>query len=226
MTTTTTPPPPPHPRPQPASTRIRVLIADDHAVVRTGLRALLASDPTIEVIADVPAATAAVDRSRIGDVDVVLMDLRFAGDARAGVRATSALRALPDPPQVLVLTSHDTDADIVGAIEAGACGYLLKDADPEELLGAVRAAAAGESALSPTVAATLMGHLRTPRPVLTERETQVLRAVAGGATNRQAASSLHVSEATVKTHLVHVFDKLGVTSRTAAVARARDLGLV
>lgn len=208
------------------TTKIRVLIADDHAVVRTGLRALLASDSAIEVIGEAAEAEAAVERSRIGDVDVVLMDLRFAGDATAGVRATAKLRVLPDPPQVLVLTSHDTDADIIGAIEAGACGYLLKDAGPDELLGAVRAAAAGESALSPTVAATLMGRLRDPRPVLTDREADVLRAVAEGATNRQAAASLHVSEATVKTHLVHVFDKLGVTSRTAAVARARALGVM
>lgn len=208
------------------TTSVRVLIADDHAVVRTGLRALLASDPTIEVVADVGQAAEAVERSRIGDVDVVLMDLRFAGDAAAGVRATAQLRALAEPPQVLVLTSHDTDADIVGAIEAGACGYLLKDAGPDELLGAVRAAAAGESALSPTVAATLMGRLRAPQPVLTDRESEVLRAVAAGSTNRQVAASLHVSEATVKTHLVHVFDKLGVTSRTAAVARAREIGVV
>lgn len=212
MTTTTTP--------------IRVLLADDHAVVRTGLRALLASDPAIHVIAEVAEAAAAVERAKIGDVDVVLMDLRFAGDATAGVRATAALRELVDPPQVLVLTSHDTNGDIVGAIEAGACGYLLKDAGPDELLGAVRAAAAGESALSPTVAATLMGRLRNPRPVLTERESEVLQAVTDGSTNRQVAASLHVSEATVKTHLVHVFDKLGVTSRTAAVAKARELGLV
>ncbi|MCT2139757.1 response regulator transcription factor [Dietzia cinnamea] len=205
---------------------MRVLIADDHAVVRTGLRALLASDPTIEVIADVADADAAVERCRIGDVDVVLMDLRFSGDATAGVRATARIRELADPPQVLVLTSHDTDSDILGAIEAGACGYLLKDAGPDELLGAVRAAAAGESALSPTVAGKLMGRLRDPRPLLTDRETEVLRAVADGATNRQAAASLNVSEATVKTHLVHIFDKLGVTTRTAAVARARELGAV
>lgn len=208
------------------TTRIRVLIADDHAVVRTGLRALLSSEADVEVIADVSVADGAVERSRLGDVDVVLMDLRFAGDATAGVRATARLRQLADPPQVLVLTSHDTDADILGAIEAGAAGYLLKDAGPDELLGAVRAAAAGESALSPTVAATLMGRLRDPRPMLTEREAEVLRAVAAGSTNRQAATSLHVSEATVKTHLVHVFDKLGVTSRTAAVAKARELGVV
>ncbi|MCT1639150.1 response regulator transcription factor [Dietzia cinnamea] len=207
-------------------TRVRVLIADDHAVVRTGLRALLASDPSIDVIADVADAGAAVERCRIGDVDVVLMDLRFSGDATAGVRATARIRELTDPPQVLVLTSHDTDSDILGAIEAGACGYLLKDAGPDELLGAVRAAAAGESALSPTVAGKLMGRLRDPRPLLTDRETEVLRAVADGATNRQAAASLNVAEATVKTHLVHIFDKLGVTTRTAAVARARELGAV
>lgn len=205
---------------------VRVLIADDHAVVRTGLRALLASDASIEVIADVGQADAAVERCRIGDIDVVLMDLRFAGDATAGVRATASLRALADPPQVLVLTSHDTDADILGAIEAGACGYLLKDAGPDELLGAVRAAAAGESALSPTVAATLIGRLREPQPRLTDRETDVLRAVSGGATNRQAAASLHMSEATVKTHLAHSFQKLGVASRTAAVARASSLGMI
>lgn len=208
------------------TTTVRVLIADDHAVVRTGLRALLDSEPSIEVVADVPEADEAVERSRIGDIDVVLMDLRFRGDATAGVRATVRLRELADPPQVLVLTSHDTDADILGAIEAGACGYLLKDASPDALLAAVHAAATGESALSPTVAARLIGRLRDPGPVLTDRETAALRAVADGATNRQAAASLHVSEATVKTHLVHVFAKLGVSSRTAAVARARELGVL
>jgi len=190
------------------------------------LRALLASDSAIEVIADVAQADAAVERCRIGDVDIVLMDLRFAGDATAGVRATANLRSLPDPPQVLVLTSHDTDADILGAIEAGACGYLLKDAGPDELLGAVLAAAAGETALSPTVAATLMSRLREPQPKLTERETDVLKAVSQGATNRQAAAMLHMSEATVKTHLTHSFQKLGVTSRTAAVAKASELGMI
>ncbi|MDV8000944.1 response regulator transcription factor [Rhodococcus sp. IEGM 1408] len=208
------------------TTTVRVLIADDHAVVRTGLRAVLASDPTVEVIADVATTGDAVERARIGDIDVVLMDLRFAGDATAGVQATATLRDLTEPPQVLVLTSHDTDADILGAIAAGACGYLLKDAGPDELLGAVHAAAAGESALSPTVAARLMSRLRDPRPTLTDREVDVLRAVAEGATNRQAAASLHLAEATIKTHLVHVFEKLDVTSRTAAVARARELGVL
>src|SRR5699024_4495514 len=167
------------------TTRVRVLIADDHAVVRTGLQALLASDPDIEVVAEASVAADAVERSRIGGGDGVLMDLRFAGDANAGVRATARIRDLGDQAQVRVMTSHDTDADILGAIEAGAAGYLLKDAGPDELLGAVRAAAAGESALSPTVAATLMGRLRDPRPVLTDRESEVLRAVAAGATNRQ-----------------------------------------
>ena len=211
---------------------IRVLLADDHAIVRTGLASLLATEPDLEVRAEVGTAAAAVDRCRIGDVDVVLMDLRFGGvtaregGPEGGVEATRRIRALPDPPQVLVVTSYDTDSDIIGAIEAGACGYLLKDTEPDALVAAIRAAAAGEGALSPTVATALMGRLRAPRPVLSERELDVLRAVAEGDTNRRIAERLVVSEATVKTHLVHVFDKLDVGSRTAAVAKARELGLV
>lgn len=215
-------------------TPIRVLLADDHAIVRTGLRALLEPEPDVEVVAEASTAAGAVDRCRLGDVDVVLMDLRFGGvpDApgesgpQGGVEATRRIRALPEPPQVLVVTSYDTDSDILGAVEAGAAGYLLKDTEPDALLAAIRAAAAGEGALSPTVASALMGRLRAPRPVVSERELEVLRAVSEGLSNRQIAARLHLSEATVKTHLVHVFDKLEVGSRTAAVARARESGLL
>ena len=165
-------------------------------------------------------AEAAVDRARIGDVDVVLMDLRFAGDATAGARATGSA---PSPtPQVLVLTSHDTDRDIVGAIEAGACGYLLRTPDPTGS-GAVRAAAAGGVRSRPP----------SPRPSWAGCETlggpDRARdgSDAGGGRGRPTARWPRLScQATVKTHLVHVFDKLGVASRTAAVARARELGLV
>ena len=214
---------------------LRVLLADDHAIVRTGLAALLSAEDDIEVVAEAGTAEDAVQRCRIGDVDVVLMDLRFGGVRAAGrgggqptggVEATRLIRALPDPPQVLIVTSYDTDSDILGAVEAGAAGYLLKDTEPDALVAAIRAAAAGEGALSPTVATALMGRLRHPRPMLSDRELEVMRAVAAGLTNRQVASRLHLSEATVKTHLVHVFDKLTVGSRTAAVARARELGYI
>lgn len=215
---------------------IRVLIADDHPVVRAGLRAVLAADDGIDVVADVGAATDAVDVVRAAaeagePIGVVLMDLRFgeapgaAGEA-AGVAATRQLRALPDPPQVLVVTNYSSDADVVGAVTAGAVGYLLKDAGPDELRDGVRRAAQGRTVLADAVAGRLMGRLTRPDASLTPRETEVLQLVAEGLGNRQIARRLVLTEATVKSHLVHVFTKLGVGSRTAAVARARELGLM
>lgn len=210
---------------------IRLLIADDHAVVRAGLAALVAPEADIEVVAHAATAQAAIERARIGDIDVVLMDLRFGGvdsAAPGGVEATRSIRAQPGAPAVLVVTAYDTDPEILGAIEAGAVGYMLKDAAPEVLLGAIRAAARGQTALAPAVQATLMGTVRgAAAPVeLSEREHDVLRAIAGGDTNRQVARALGISEATVKTHLAHIFTKLEVSSRTAAVARARDAGIL
>ena len=157
--------------------------------------------------------------------ELVLMDLQF-GQSQTGADATRAIRALDAPPYVLVLTNYDTDGDILGAVEAGASGYLLKDAPPDELLAAVRAAAAGESALAPVIASRLMERVRSPRVSLSARELEVLRLVASGASNGDVAASLHITDATVKTHLVHVFSKLGVSSRTAAVSSARTLGIL
>ncbi len=153
------------------------------------------------------------------------MDLQF-GTAETGADATRRIRALAGGPAVLVLTNYDTDGDILGAVEAGASGYLLKDAPPDELVAALRAAAAGETALAPAIAGRLLARMRSPQPTLSARETEVLRLVADGATNNDIAAGLHISDATVKSHLVHIDTKLGVSSRTAAVAAAPGSGIL
>lgn len=205
---------------------IAVAIVDDHAIVRAGLRALLTAQPDIEIAFDASSGEEARARCESVHVDVVLMDLRL-GTGMSGVESTRALLALPDPPHVLVVTNYDTDDEILGAIEAGAAGYLLKDTPPAELIAGIRAAAAGESALSPAVASRLLTRVRQPdAEVLTPREADVLRLVAQGLSNREIAKSLFLSEMTIKSHLVHVYDKLGVRSRTAAVANARQRGLL
>ncbi|MCA9880991.1 MAG: response regulator transcription factor, partial [Thermomicrobiales bacterium] len=186
---------------------IRLLIADDHPVVRAGLQALLASEPDIEVVAAHGSAHEAVATAERGSVDVVLMDLQFAG-VMQGVEATRRLCRLASPPSVLILTNYDTDGDILGAIEAGASGYLLKDAPPAELLTAVRAAAAGQSALAPAVATRLVARVQAPNQQLTRREVDVLTLVAEGKSNQQIGRELFLSEATVKSHLAHIFTKL------------------
>ncbi|NMF10378.1 LuxR C-terminal-related transcriptional regulator [Corynebacterium xerosis] len=215
---------------------ITVLLADDHPVVRAGLRAVLETAGDIAVAAEagspddaVRAVSDALDSG--APFDLVLMDLRFgegpgAHGQAGGVDATARIRALPDPPQVLVVTNYSSDADILGAVSAGAVGYLLKDADPAQLVDGVRAAARGETVLSGDVATRLMGRLRDPARTLTARETEVLRLVADGLSNRDIAARLTLTEATVKSHLVHVFTKIGVGSRTAAVARAAELGML
>ncbi|MER7335236.1 MULTISPECIES: response regulator transcription factor [unclassified Micromonospora] len=204
---------------------IRLLLADDHPVVRAGLRAVLATEPDLEVVAEAATAEQAVALAERDRVDVVLMDLQF-GAGMHGAEATAAITGRAGSPVVLVLTTYDTDADILAAVEAGASGYLLKDAPPEELAAAVRAAAAGRSALAPAVAHRLIDRMRAPGTALSRRETEVLQLVADGLSNQQISSRLHVSQATVKTHLVHVYGKLGVDSRTAAVAAARARGLI
>ncbi|MET9291501.1 response regulator transcription factor [Streptomyces sp. NPDC003077] len=206
---------------------MRLLLADDHPVVRAGLRALLETEPDFEVVADVPTAEQAVDLAAqpgLG-IDVVLMDLQFGG-RMLGSQATAAITARDGGPRVLVLTTYDTDADILAAIEAGATGYLLKDAPPEELAAAVRTAAAGKSALAPTIALRLMDRLRSPAAALSRRETEVLQLVADGLSNAQISKHLFLSQATVKSHLVHIYAKLGVDSRTSAVAAATARGLI
>ena len=198
---------------------IRLLIVDDHPVVRDGLRGLFADDPDFQVVGEAANGAEAVARVERDGADVVLMDLRM--PELGGVEAIGRLREVAPGVRVLVLTTYDTDSDVLPAIEAGATGYLLKDAPREELIRAVRAAFAGEAVLSPAVASRLMGQVRRPPPeALSQRELEVLALIADGATNRQAAARLFVSEATVKTHLLHVYEKLGVRDRAAAVAEA------
>ncbi|AYV30662.1 response regulator transcription factor [Streptomyces sp. CJ_13] len=204
---------------------IRLLLADDHPVVRAGLRAVLDTEPDFAVVAEAATAERAVELAASEPVDVVLMDLQF-GSGMHGSAATRLITARPGAPRVLVLTTYDTDADILAAVEAGASGYLLKDAPPEELAAAVRTAAAGQSALAPAVALRLMDRMRTPAEALTKRELEVLQLVADGLSNQQISKQLFLSQATVKSHLVHIYAKLGVDSRTSAVATAATRRLI
>lgn len=204
---------------------IRVVVVDDHPVVRDGLRGMFAGHDGFEVVGDAQDGGEALARAEALDPDVVLMDLRMPGTD--GVSAIRALAERGIRAHVLVLTTYDTDRDVLTAIDAGATGYLLKDAPREELFRAVVAAARGETVLSPSVATQLLGRVRNPRPAtLTPRELEILRLVAGGASNRDAAAELFISEATIKTHLLHAYDKLGVRDRAAAVAAAYERGLL
>lgn len=212
---------------------IRVLLADDHAIVRMGLRAVLDSEEDITIVGEADTADDAVRAVENAgpDIDVVLMDLRFGPgqsgrELETGASATARIRKVPDPPNVLVVTNYDTDVDILGAIEAGAVGYLLKDAPPAELISAVRAAATGATAMSGSVATRLMHREEEPANALTSRELEVLQLVADGRSNREIGATLFLSEATVKSHLVHINTKLGVRSRTSAVAAAREAGML
>ncbi|PSS42971.1 DNA-binding response regulator [Arthrobacter woluwensis] len=232
---------------------IRVLLVDDHPVVRAGLKAMLedpalpAGDPetapegfagpaapttaddaqSIRVVAEASDGAAALEelrrRQTLGeDIDLVLMDLQM-GDGMDGATATRKIRQGEGgvrPVPVLVLTTYDSDSDILSALEAGASGYMLKDAESERIRAAVRAAAAGETALAPEVAARLVGRLRNPVPQLSAREVEILELLATGLSNRALARALFISEATVKTHLVHIYAKLGVDNRTAAITTA------
>ncbi|WP_344465882.1 response regulator transcription factor [Kitasatospora kazusensis] len=206
---------------------IRVLLVDDHPVVRRGLRAMVDDLPELEAVGEAADGAEAlrVLESLGTRPDVVLMDLQM-GTGMHGVEATRRITALPDPPAVLILTTYSTDADILAAVEAGATGYLLKDAPPEEVALAVRAASRGETVLAPPVAARLLGRVRAGRPTLSPRETEILGLLAEGLANRQISKRLFISEATVKTHLVHIYDKLGVDSRTAAIASGLTSGLI
>lgn len=206
---------------------IRVLIADDHPIVRTGLRAVFEGEPSIEIVGEVGRAEDAVARvdAQAHGIDVVTMDLRF-GAGMSGAEATRAVRRREDAPAVLVLTNYDNDVDILEAIEAGASGYLLKDAPPADLISAVQDAAAGRTVLAPVVANRLQERRRRPEVALTPREHDVLALVAEGLTNDQIGQRLYLSKPTVKSHLAHIYGKLDVSSRTAALARARDLGLL
>jgi DNA-binding NarL/FixJ family response regulator len=204
---------------------IRLMIVDDHPVVRDGLTGMFASEDGIEVVAEAANGADALRRARALRPDVILMDLRM--PELDGVSAISALAREGVGSRVLVLTTYDSDGDVLPAIEAGATGYLLKDAPRAELLRAVRAAAAGQSVLSPAVASRLLTQVRAPAAEgLSDRELEVLTLVARGATNRDAAQALLISEATVKTHLLHIYAKLSVSDRAAAVAEAFNRGLL
>ncbi|UBU14662.1 response regulator [Nonomuraea gerenzanensis] len=204
---------------------MRLFLVDDHPVVRAGLVALLGGEDDIEVVGEASGAEEALSGIAASWPDVVLMDLQL-GDGIDGVEATRRIRALPSPPQVLVLTTYETEADVMRAVDAGATGYLLKVCPPEELFQGVRAAARGESVLSAKVAARMMRRLRDPGPALSVREVEILELLASGAGNREIARRLFITEATVKTHLVHIYGKLGVDTRTAAVTAAVERRLI
>jgi DNA-binding NarL/FixJ family response regulator len=201
---------------------IRVLIVDDHPVVRDGLAGIFGGADGFEVVGVAEDGAQGVQMTRALDPDVVLMDLRMPKmDGVTAIRELAGARS-----RVLVLTTFDSDADVLPAIEAGATGYLLKDAPRSELTRAVEAAARGESVLSPPVASRVLRAARSEQPQLSSREIEVLELVARGSTNREAAQKLFISEATVKTHLLHVYAKLGVPDRASAVAAAFDRGLL
>lgn len=209
-------------------TPITLLIVDDHPVVRDGVRGMFAADPGFLVLGEASDGVRGVELALRLDPDVVLMDLRMPGGN--GVDAIAELTRRGARSRVLVLTTYDTDTDTLPAIEAGATGYLLKDAPREELFAAVRAAAEGRTVLSPAVASRLVSRVRTPAaPVdesLSAREREVLELVAKGTSNRAIAVELFISEATVKTHLTHIYAKLGVKDRAAAVAVAYERGIL
>ncbi|TXS58195.1 response regulator [Streptomyces sp. t39] len=206
-------------------TPIRILIVDDHPVVRDGLRGSLERDAAFTVTAEAADGEEAVALYRAHAADVVLMDLRM--PRMGGVEATKRLMELDPSCRILVLTTYDTDSDVVGALAAGATGYLLKDTSREELIRAVRSAADGQSVLSPAITSRVLNQVRSkPRGPLSERELEVLRLIAEGNTNRQVAGKLVISQATVKTHLLHIYEKLGVNDRAAAVGEAHKRQLL
>ncbi len=207
------------------SSTVRVVIADDHPVVRAGLRGMLEPESDIEVVGEATNGREAVSLVGRLEPEGVLMDLQM--PELDGVAATKQIRDRHPETNVLVLTTFDTDADITRAISAGATGYLLKDAPRQDLFQAIRAAARGESVLTPAVASRLMSKMRGPAvQSLSEREIEVLTQVADGNSNKDIAGKLYISEATVKTHLVHIFGKLGVDDRTAAVTVALEQGII
>ncbi|MFB4316475.1 response regulator [Actinomadura sp. 21ATH] len=204
---------------------ITLLIVDDHPVVRDGLRGMFAAAPGFDVLGEAADGRAAVELAAELRPDVILMDLRMPGGG--GVDAITELARRGLPSKVLVLTTYDTDTDTIPAIEAGATGYLLKDAPRDDLFDAVRAAAEGRTVLSPAIASRLVSRVREPRSgSLSGRELEVLRLVSRGTGNREIATELFISEATVKTHLTHIYAKLDVNDRAAAVATAYERGLL
>ncbi|MDU7360805.1 MAG: response regulator transcription factor [Propionibacteriaceae bacterium] len=204
---------------------IRILIADDHPIVRAGLRAVFEAEEDFDVVGEADRAMDAVDRAKAGGIDLVTMDLRFPSGP-SGVDAVERIQTLDDPPAVLVLTNYDHDTDILRAVEAGARGYLLKDSPADVLVRGVRDATAGRPVLAPTVASKLMHRLSAPSLQLTARERDVLDCLDRGLSNQAISAELFLSRATVKSHLARLYSKLGVSSRTAALAKAREQGLL
>ncbi|MFC0528932.1 response regulator [Phytohabitans kaempferiae] len=204
---------------------ISVLLVDDHPVVRAGIRGMLAGEPDIAVAGEAASGAEAVAVVRAAPPDVVLMDLRMPG--LDGAQATAQVLAASPRTRVVVLTTYETDADILRAVEAGAAGYLLKDSSRDDLVNAVRIAARGGTVLAPSVASRLLHRVRRPQhEALSPREVEVLRLVARGLSNVEIGRALHIAEATVKTHLLRAFAKLGVSDRTAAVTTAMAEGLI
>ncbi|KNH18366.1 LuxR family transcriptional regulator [Arthrobacter sp. ZBG10] len=200
-------------------TAIRVLLVDDHLVVRRGLRALLGTQPGIEVVGEAASGEEALALVPELQPAVVVMDLAM-GAGMDGIEAVRQLRAFNPRQAILVFTTYDSDADIVRAVDAGAMGYLLKDAAPGEIFAAVRGAVEGKSVMSPPVASRLFQQLRNPGEILTPREAELLSLLTEGLSNRELGKRLFISEATVKTHLAHIYGKLGVDTRAAAIATA------
>ena len=204
---------------------IRIIIADDHPIVRSGLKAILASQPDFELVAEAGHGAAAVAASETFQPDVILMDLQM--PVMDGVTATAQIHMKYPAIHILVLTTYDTDADILRALDAGATGYLLKDAPPDELFRAIRSAARGEVTLAPSIAAKLTRRLTNPlERSLSGREIEVLSLASRGDSNKEIAAKLHITEATVKSHFVHIFDKLSVADRTAAVTLALEKKII
>lgn len=206
-------------------TPIRVLVVDDHPIVRSGIASVLASQLDFEIVGEAGNGAEAIEAAKRCTPDLVLMDLRM--PVLNGVEATAGILADRPSVRVVVLTTYASDGEVLRAIEAGAVGYLLKDVPHDELFRALRAVARGERYLAPAVTERLMSRLQQPaRSSLTERELDVLRGVARGDGNKQIAASLGIAEPTVKAHLVHIFEKLGVENRTAAAKVARERGLI
>ena len=205
---------------------IRIVLVDDHPVVRAGLRALVDGQDDLSVVGEAEGLEQALAVVAADRPDVVLMDLSLGAGRIGGADVTAALRELDSPPEVLVLTTYDTESDILRALEAGARGYLLKDAPPKDLFDGIRATARGETVLAPSVAATLVRRTTPGASTITEREVEVLELLSGGLGNKEMASELFVSEATVKSHLSHIYTKLGVDTRAGAVAAAIERRII